>query len=215
MTPSDGPAFEVRLPERDVGARTVLRTERACLAIHRFGWPSGAWVYPEDPTAVKAEGMPWRPELVGRRFSDTPEGMAEFYRVVMAWAPPAPYALYVHRGVLYQLAPLTWVTPHAKAWNERAVALAVAGDFRRAPIPPEDWRALVSGTAAVCQAFGWDPEERFGEAKLPRIAGHTELPGGTADPEKSCPGAGLDLPRLRAACRELLRRGEALPVLRL
>ena len=79
-------------------------------------------------------------------------------------------------GVLDQCLEVGDVGPHAGRWNIKALGIAWAGDFRMEPPTSKQWTAAVE-FAALWLAWGLD------------IYGHSpELPGGSKDPKKECPG---------------------------
>lgn len=90
-----------------------------------------------------------------------------------------------------QLLPLSEYGPHAMRWSWSGVAYAVAGDFRYEKDEPtkEQWADLVETAAIFCAWFQQPPTEC--------LFGHTELPGGSTNPDKECPGPNLDMHRLR------------------
>lgn len=79
--------------------------------------------------------------------------------------------------------------PHALVWSQRAIAVAMVGDFHLNDTPTaEQWATTVN----LCAVLGW----WMGAYQL---RGHTELPNASKDPKKRCPGSGVSLDDLRAA----------------
>ena len=80
-------------------------------------------------------------------------------------------------ATIEQLLPLGIAGAHCIGWNHRSLAVAVVGDFTRIQPSLPQWDALcdVVATWAVLNG-GLD------------IVGHTDVPGGSADPGKRCPG---------------------------
>lgn len=101
-----------------------------------------------------------------------------------------PYGLLVRTdGSVDQMAPLTACTPHARRYNPIAVGVCVAGDFRKVS-PPAAQRDTLVKLCALLRATG-----------LP-ILGHDEVPDGSADARKECPGRLLDVEQLREDVRK-------------
>jgi hypothetical protein len=106
-----------------------------------------------------------------------------------------PYAALVRcpEGVIDQCTPLLEVGKHAAAWNERAIGVAVAGDFRKRQPHDRQWHNAVLLAAVLSQAFDL------------RIVGHDELAGGSRDPDKRCPGPLWPMDRFRVQVREVIK----------
>lgn len=101
-----------------------------------------------------------------------------------------PYTIVVGPNEIEQALRLGDYGPHALAWSS-GIGIAVVGDFRERP--PSQWQ--YDALLQVCHTLsGW-----IGGAE--RIFGHDELEGGSRDPDKRCPGAALDMDRLRADVR--------------
>jgi hypothetical protein len=89
-----------------------------------------------------------------------------------------PYHFGIERnGVCYQLLPLGRAGVHAKAWNSKSIAIACFGDFRHEQPTCDQWFAC----ARLCRTL----EHVFLGAD---VWGHDELPSGSSDPNKQCPG---------------------------
>lgn len=100
-----------------------------------------------------------------------------------------PYALLLRQdGSVDQLAPFTAQTPHGRSYNPIAVGIAVAGDFRRHSMSAAQQDTLIK-LCALLRATGL------------MIIGHDEIPDGSADARKQCPGRYLDVEDLRIAVR--------------
>lgn len=103
-----------------------------------------------------------------------------------------PYHFYVGKdGTIWQTLRVFDMGAHARRWNKQAVGVAAIGDFRsEAP----SLRQFVSLQWLVTM-LGWgltlDP------ARV--LKRHDELPGGSSDPNKECPGKFLDVDLLRTA----------------
>lgn len=125
-----------------------------------------------------------RPSEVARFFAEHPIGQA-------ASGGRMPYPVLVTAaGGVCQLLPLLAQTPHAAAHNPTSLGIGVVGDFRRAPPPPPQWRALVGLAAAIVAGLRCGPQA---------LVAHDALPGASRQPDKVCPGPHLALPALRAA----------------
>lgn len=103
------------------------------------------------------------------------------------------YELVVNtEGDWFQWFPLRWYGAAAKAWNPKAVNVAVIGDFRKQPPGPAQFNALVYGVAVMRRRWGCP------------VNGHSFFPGAFGNPEKGpggryeCPGELLDLAQLQA-----------------
>lgn len=100
-----------------------------------------------------------------------------------------PYTLVVTRlGDIQQALPLSEVGPHARRFSASMIGVAVLGDFRTESPGNEQWSRVRELSAWLCL---WC--RKNGAA----VYGHDELPGGSADPEKSCPGKLWDMHRMR------------------
>jgi hypothetical protein len=126
-------------------------------------------------------------------FADTPSDIARFFREhpigVTATGGGMPYPLLVApSGEVTQTVPLCCITPHAARHNPVALGIGVIGDFRAAPPTAAAYASLVRVAASLLSALGHDTSALFG---------HDELAGASRDPDKVCPGACLDMPRLR------------------
>jgi N-acetyl-anhydromuramyl-L-alanine amidase AmpD len=91
-------------------------------------------------------------------------------------------------GAITQTVELCRVTPHARSHNPTSIGVAVIGDFRHREPTPLQRAALVRVCATLAEQFKLAPEQ---------FRGHDELIGGSSDPDKQCPGAGLPMPQLR------------------
>jgi hypothetical protein len=163
------------------------RSERSldaveALAVHRIGF--------DDWTQAQLEAA--SPIEIARRFIDDPE-VAKYTGGELAYT-----LLLDHKGVWWQCLRLGDTGKHARRWSVPAIGVGVIGDFRVRPPTPVQRAALVDGLARLAHAFGIDPLGRFGAyPTVPRLAGHDELPGGSADPKKRCPGKFLPMADLR------------------
>lgn len=109
---------------------------------------------------------------VANAFHDTRPFMAGAYT-----GGKMGYHFIINGETVYQGLPLSVRGVHAINFNARSLAIAIIGDFRRrAPSP------LQFDTARdLCVIL---------QREFPNtiIRGHDELPGGSADPHKRCPG---------------------------
>lgn len=79
--------------------------------------------------------------------------------------------------------------PHALVWSQRAIAVAMVGNFHLNDTPTaEQWATTVN----LCALLGW----WLGAYQL---NGHTELKNSTNDALKRCPGSGVSMDDLRSA----------------
>lgn len=81
-------------------------------------------------------------------------------------------------GKIEQALDLDDAGQHARAWNARAYGVACMGDFRKVGATRGQWNAAKALTVDLLLYLG------------PRawVKGHDELPGGSGDPSKECPG---------------------------
>jgi hypothetical protein len=94
-----------------------------------------------------------------------------------------------------QTLPLDRQGPHAWKWNDRTLGIAAVGDFRYEQPSREQWFAA----ARLCRIL-----EMVFNAPL---YGHDELPDGSTDPEKRCPGGYWPIPEFLGAMRHLAVSG--------
>lgn len=133
-------------------------------------------------------------------FGDDPREIARFFREhpigVKATGGSMPYPLVIERdGRITQTLPLDIASPHAKAYNQRAIGVACVGDFRTAAPSVAQYGALVSLCCDLLNRLHLDAEA---------IRGHDGLDGASSDPDKECPGRALSLPKLRSAVRSFV-----------
>jgi N-acetyl-anhydromuramyl-L-alanine amidase AmpD len=100
-------------------------------------------------------------------------------------------------GHIQQACPLTAITPHAKKWNKITLAVALIGDFRKSQVPQVQYDAAVELVTELCRGLLINDIEN--------VRGHDELPGGSTDDAKRCPGKHLDMRVFRAAVREMIQ----------
>ena len=134
-------------------------------------------------------------------FSDTPTDVVRFFLEQpigrKATGGKMPYPILVEAdGTLTGILPLSCVTPHARAYNPTTIGVGCIGDFRRAPLTAAARAALVPLLAELLHAIGRTSDDLFG---------HDELAGGSADPEKECPGRFLGMAALRQEVRAAMR----------
>lgn len=120
-----------------------------------------------------------------RRFIDDPE-VAKFT------GGEVPYTFIIgETGTLWQCLPVSEIGAHARRWNAQALGVGCIGDFRRHDMPPAQLQQLVKLCAALQYAF----------PKGLVIKGHDELPGGSSNPKKRCPGDRLKMDEVRLMVR--------------
>jgi hypothetical protein len=94
-----------------------------------------------------------------------------------------PYPLLVKTsGIVQQLCPLSYNTPHAAPWNTPSVGIAFVGDFRYHSPTDRQWE-MAKFLGAVFLHHGLE------------LFGHTELP--IKSTSKVCPGSYFDMDALR------------------
>lgn len=124
------------------------------------------------------------PVLDGKRW-DNAEGLAEFFMGYSDVGSMA-YSILIHpNGFVEQAVPLSRVTPHAYRQNRRAIGIALVRDETdTAPPPAEQWQSLIEVLIELCQMFPGVP-----------VSGHDEIPDGSKDTKKVCPGIDMDAVR--------------------
>lgn len=100
------------------------------------------------------------------------------------------------RATIEQLLPLSAMGAHAKGYNWRSWGVAVIGDTDQRPMSADQWEALVW----VCSSWGIANNGLI-------IAGHTSLPGASADPSKRCPGRYVPIARLEVEAERRMPAG--------
>lgn len=117
--------------------------------------------------------------------------IAEKFKAIEATGYQTPYTFVVRTdGQIEQALALADYGPHAKRWNNMGIGLAVVGDFRRESPTLLQWDSVIR----LCSAFaGWATEG---------VKGHDELPDGTSDKTKQCPGRHFDMDVLRDSIRD-------------
>ena len=116
-----------------------------------------------------------------RRFIDDP-------KVAKYTGAEVPYTFIIgEAGTIWQCLPVSDYGAHARRWNVHALGVACIGDFRVHNMPAVQYSQLLR----LCVVLN------FGFKKGLDIKGHDELPGGSSDPNKRCPGARLDMQSLR------------------
>ncbi len=121
--------------------------------------------------------------LIIDRFTDESGSLG----AVTGYRPPYHLAVFPD-GHIEQMLPLAVKGAHAKNYNWRSWGLAVIGDFRKSP--PTD--AQVKSLIELCRVLAIAKDGGC------EIAGHTELPGSSGDPDKVCPGPHMPLGRVRS-----------------
>jgi hypothetical protein len=123
-----------------------------------------------------------------RAFQTVPE-------LIEATGGQNPYAFLgrAREGVIDQCTPILEMGAHAAVWNDDAVGIAVVGDWRDEGPTSGQWHNTKLLAGALSQALS------------ARIVGHDELPGGSKDPDKACPGRRWPMDAFRADVAELVR----------
>ena len=127
-------------------------------------------------------------------FGDQPSEVIRFFAThpigQKATGGKMPYPLLLDaRGIITQCLPLGLVSMHARKFNSRAIGLALVGDFRSKPPSAAQRRALVVVGAHLLHRL---------DLPVEALCGHDTLDGGSADPDKECPGHYLPMDALRA-----------------
>jgi hypothetical protein len=103
-----------------------------------------------------------------------------------------PYSVFALKdGRLQQALEVGDAGPHARKWSTPMVAFAALGDFTREGYRLGQWTGLARLTALFCVRQGWRASDvwRTIEGRhVRRVCGHDELPGGSSDLKKECPG---------------------------
>lgn len=115
----------------------------------------------------------------GLELADSACGILAFYRANPEWTGgQMPYTLVFHQdGRIEQALKLSEVGPHARRWSAPMIGCAFLGDFRKHPPTRAQWTAAVDVFANISAWLG-----------LVNIKRHDQLPGGSSDPNKKCPG---------------------------
>ena len=135
---------------------------------------------PEDRKGVALHriGGPFLPEVV-----DAETAVAFFEANPEYTGGQFPYNIIVRQdGIAEQVLELCEVGPHARRWNVPAIGVAFVGDFtvhEPSLVQRDNGIFLV---AAICAWIG----DYFCRA-------HDDLPGGSSDPRKQCPGRHFDV----------------------
>ena len=109
--------------------------------------------------------------LLCRAFADVGELAA-----VTGGQPPYHFLVRTN-GQAEQCLPISARGAHCKGYNAESIAVAVVGDFTKRPPSSHQYQAVVR----LCAALSVINRGLI-------IAGHTDLPGGSSDPDKVCPG---------------------------
>lgn len=123
-----------------------------------------------------------------RRFIDDPE-------VAKYTGGEVPYGFIIGANAhIWQCLPISDVGAHARRWNKQAIGVACIGDFRKHMMPVVQYDKLIKLLAVL----------QFGFPRDLAIKGHDELPGGSSDPNKKCPGDLLPMGAVRSSVRAYL-----------
>jgi hypothetical protein len=90
---------------------------------------------------------------------------------------PPYHVLIKTDGTAEQMLPLSVMGEHCITMNHRSLAVAVVGDFNAIQPSLAQWETLVEVVAS------WAPINGGLD-----VLGHTDVPGGSANPGKRCPG---------------------------
>ena len=159
------PIVESRILECYPGGGLPLRHQDVQYAV--IHWTSLAKRVPENPNPIQ-DGLLTGP-LLAQAFRQN---------ALLGTGKRVPYHVLIlddDKGTAQQLLPMSIRGSHARGYNRFSWAVAVVGEGRP-PSPPQRER-LVQILAAWLPANGGL-----------RVKGHMELPGASADPNKSCPG---------------------------
>ena len=139
------------------------------------------------------------PDLGGVRVS-TALQIAKLFHANPDWTGSniMPYTFVIcPSGLIEQALDLRVISPHAWHRNTDTLGIAVIGDHRKEQPPSPQVDALV----AICCAFvDW-----LGSSVQDVVFGHDELPEGSSDKTKECPGRNLPMHVVRLEVHELLR----------
>ncbi len=97
-----------------------------------------------------------------------------------------PYHFVLFRENVYQGLKLTDIGAHAVNYNTRSVGIACLGDYRRVAPSPMLFHAAVELAAMLKHEF-----------PTATVRGHDELPHGSTDPGKRCPGDSWSMAEFR------------------
>ena len=122
-------------------------------------------------------------EQVSGAFQNTEEHAAGSYT-----GGEIPYTFLINNDSIEQLLEMGEIGPHARRWSSPTMGIACRGDFRQQKPGLNQW-ALARDLCAMLSVF---------IGKDAKLRGHTELPGGSSDPYKQCPGQGWDMEKFRA-----------------
>lgn len=97
-----------------------------------------------------------------------------------------PYHMIIEKdGSVVQCLGLSVRGLHAWKWNPRSIGIGAIGDFRRAAPSAAQWRSAITLCALLAYPQQW------------KIYGHDEVPEGSTDPYKKCPGDKWDMAEFR------------------
>lgn len=103
-----------------------------------------------------------------------------------------PYTFVIGEfGIIEQVLDLHEVGPHALRWSVPMVSIAFIGDFRKNSPSKAQFEAGIELCTDLCLYLGKRD-----------IRGHDELPGGSKDPSKQCPGKFFEVRHMREAAFE-------------
>lgn len=131
---------------------------------------------------------------IARSFRDR----SSMYSAGMYTNGEMPYTFVIcEDGAVDQSLELSDAGPHARKWNTPAVGIAVIGDFREHVPKAAQWVNLVELSVELLRWLGLSSTGLYG---------HDELPGGSVDPLKKCPGKHLDMHALRLETQKVMSR---------
>lgn len=138
--------------------------------------------------AIHRIGLGNDPIEVCRRFREDPE-------VAKYTGAENPYTFYVGpAGEIWQALPISDIGRHARRWNVQAIGIGVMGDFRKQAAPVAQVAALDRLCFELITAL---------DIPADQVKGHDELPGGSSDASKQCPGKHLSMTQLRDRLRSM------------
>lgn len=93
-------------------------------------------------------------------------------------------------GTVEQGRPLSHCTPHSKRRNASGLAVVIVGNADLVPPTKEQWESAVELVAMLCRELARDVSYTMScdESGHLCVEGHDEVPGGSSDPGKRCPG---------------------------
>jgi len=128
---------------------------------------------------------------IAKKFREDPE----YYKWTRSKKMPYTFIIRTD-GQVEQALRLTIRSPHAKMYSTERVSVGVVGDFRKTKPTRQQEESIQWLGRLLAQAF------------LPSlyVAGHTDLPGASNDPNKQCPGDQFGIADLRGRMLKTMQR---------